>query len=292
MNELEYLTAKRSVDDRSLDRTVLTAFRDTVQARTEGNLRILEFGTGTGTMPLRLIEWDMLPDSVEYRAIERQTSHVERARKRIPEQLAGMGYTVEELDSADGRFHAIRGSQRIRFSIEKEDAFNVTGEPDVIIACAFLDLVSLRNVLSHISDLLTPGGLLYAPITFDGFTGFSPTHPYDDIVTDNYHRHMAQRAGGPQSGRQLLELVPEYGGDIVAVGGSDWIIRPVDGTYPAEEQAVIAFLVSTIHNAVSELPLTQEQKKNLDKWVERREQQIADESLTLIAHNLDILCQF
>lgn len=292
MDESHYLTAKRTVDDRSLNRTVLDAFRSGLEARAEDELQILEFGAGTGTMPIRLTEWEMLPDSVCYRALERKPAHVKRARKQIPEQLTAMGYTLESLDRDAGRFTATRDSQQIRFSVEQVDALSVAGNPDVIIACAFLDLVSLPDAVSHIRDLLTPGGILYAPITFNGFTGFTPTDPFDDTVTDNYHRHMSKRAGGPHSGRNLLELIPRYDGDIVAVGGSDWIIRPVDGTYPAKERAVIAFLLSTIYNAVSELSLTQKQEEKLDKWVAKREQQIADESVTFIAHNLDILCRF
>lgn len=292
MDEANYLSAKRTVDDRSLNRCVLDAFTERVQADERDDLRILEYGAGTGTMPVRLAEWDILPDAVSYRAVEQHPGHVERARKQIPEQLAKLGYTVEHTDVSDCQFQATRGSQQIRISVEQNNVFDVTREVDVIIGCAFLDLVSLSDALSHIRTLLSPGGLLYAPITFDGFTGFVPTDPSDDMVVDKYHQHMAQREGGPQSGRKLLERVPAYGGDIVAVGGSDWIIRPVDGTYPAEERAVVTFLISTMYHSVSELPLAQKQENKLEQWLEKREHQIADESLTVIAHNLDILCQF
>jgi len=234
----------------------------------------------------------MIPESVSYRAIEKEPGHVERARSQIPEQLSRLGFTVDHQSARDGQFEAVRGRQKIHISVEQDNAFDVTGNPDAIIACAFLDLVPLKDALSHIRDLLAPGGLLYAPITFDGFTGFAPTHSFDDLVTAKYHQHMAQRAGGPKSGRRLLELVSTYDGHIVSVGGSDWIIRPVDGTYPADERAVLGFLLSSLSTAVSELSLTPDQEEHFEHWVETREHQLDDESLTFIAHNLDILCQF
>ncbi len=292
MDEVRYLSAKRTVDDRSLNERVLDAFANRLQARTAEELRIVEFGAGTGTMPVRLLEWDMIPESVSYRAIEKEPGHVERARSQIPEQLSRLGFTVDHQSARDGQFEAVRGRQKIHISVEQDNAFDVTGNPDAIIACAFLDLVPLKDALSHIRDLLAPGGLLYAPITFDGFTGFAPTHSFDDLVTAKYHQHMAQRAGGPKSGRRLLELVSTYDGHIVSVGGSDWIIRPVDGTYPADERAVLGFLLSSLSTAVSELSLTPDQEEHFEHWVETREHQLDDESLTFIAHNLDILCQF
>ncbi len=292
MDEHTYLTAKRTIDDRALNTHVLKEFTEMLRSHDRAEQRILEFGAGTGTMPVRLASLDVLTQSVFYRTVEQTQAHVEKARTLIPEELAVEGYSIDESSADRSRFTANRDEQRLRFSLEQGDAFDVTGPGDCVIACAFLDLVSLSKALPHIRDILSTDGLLYAPITFDGHTGFVPSHPFDELVIDWYHTHMERRAGSPKAGRKLLELAPEYGGEILAVGGSDWIIRPVAGTYPAREKTVISFLLSTLEDAVSELPLTTEQERKLEEWVEIRRQQLSEGSLTVLAHNLDVLCQF
>jgi len=292
MNEHTYLTAKRTIDDRALNTHVLEEFRERLSSQAQPEQRITEFGAGTGTMPVRLASWDVLPKSVFYRTIEQTHSHVESARNLVPEELASEGYTIDEINAEKRRLRAIRDEQQIRFSLEQGDAFDVTGSVDCVIACAFLDLVSLSKALPHIRDVLTTDGLLYAPITFDGHTGFVPSHPFDETVIELYHSHMERRTGSPRAGRKLLELTPEYGGEILTVGGSDWIIRPVQGEYPAREKTVISFLLTTMYEAVSELSLTGTDERQLEEWVQTRRQQVSDDSLTMIAHNVDVLCQF
>lgn len=292
MNETDYLTAKRTVDDRALNRRVLDTFAERLQSDSDEELRILEIGAGTGTMAVRLTEWGLFPDTVTYRAVEQQPEHVSRARERVPKQLEAEGYTIENAQSSPDTFRASRGDQRIQFTFEEGNAFEIHDTVDVVIACAFLDIVALPDALSHIQTVLAPDGLLYAPITFDGFTGFVPSHPFDETIEQFYHQHMEQRPGGPNAGRRLLEHLPTTGGEIVAVGGSDWILRPVDGEYPADEQIVVEHVLSTIERSIFELELDSEHTRNVVKWVEKRKKQVKSESLHLLAHNLDILCRF
>lgn len=292
MNETAYLTAKRTVDDRSLNRRVLNSFSAALAERDQEEVRIVEIGAGTGTMPVRLAQWGVLPDRVTYRAVERRPDHVAAARERVPAQLASSGYDVDRKDRrTDGGFTATRGDQRLRIRFETGDAFDVDDGADALVACAFFDLVSLPEALVDFRRCLATDGLLYAPITFDGLTGFVPSHPLDGTITELYHRHMAnRRPGGPNAGRELLETIPAVDGDVVAVGGSDWIVRPLDGSYPDDERLVVEYLLSTIHDAVSELDSLEQAE--IDAWIDERQRQVDTGSLLFLAHNLDILCQF
>ena len=68
-----YLAAKRSVDDRALDRRLLDRLADgAVRAADDGDgpLRVLEVGAGVGTMVERLVERELLPAAdVRYTAV-------------------------------------------------------------------------------------------------------------------------------------------------------------------------------------------------------------------------------
>lgn len=357
MADSTYLTAKRTVDARALNRRVfdrfvseLTDFSEAEERSERGEggrkraVRILEVGAGTGTMVARLAEWNALPAHTVYRAVDRERTHVECARERVPEWLEAAGYDVEIDEQGDDgnapgeddrtgnaladrlwSLHASNGETRLTVSFEVGDAFDVEDEVDTIIACAFLDLVDLPDAVRKLFDLLVEGGLLYAPITFDGVTGFVPTHPLDNRIERYYHRHMELRdqPGGPRAGRRLVESVPEAGGELLAAGGSDWLVRPVDGTYPHDERLVLSHLLSTITGAVSTMvagefePISDEldpadsnadettaepldvadsvfdvdpfDQEALDGWRSLRREQLEAGQLTFLAHNLDVL---
>ncbi|MFL6095158.1 MAG: hypothetical protein ACJ71Y_06880, partial [Blastococcus sp.] len=52
-----YLAAKKTVDDRALNRSVLAELR---RLMPRGEPRILEIGAGLGTMVARLLEWQVV----------------------------------------------------------------------------------------------------------------------------------------------------------------------------------------------------------------------------------------
>ncbi len=288
MTATEYLTAKRTVDDRALDRTVLERFATGLNDRQ--NPRVLEVGAGTGTMVVRLAEHGLLPDGTTYRAVDRERAHIEAARTHVPEWLSDAGYDVR-LDGEE--LVAERDGRVIRVRFEVTDAFDLDCTVDAVVACAFLDLVALPKGVERLAGYLNDG-LLYAPITFDGLTGFVPHHPDDEAITRAYHRHMETREqpGRPDAGRAVLEAVPTAGGELVAVGGSDWVIRPVDGTYPADEELVLDHLLSTVVGAVSELEESNRATERILEWERHRRIQLRDTELTFLAHNLDTLARF
>lgn len=283
------MTAKRTVDDRALDLSVLKAFSDALDDVPSPH--VLEVGAGTGTMVARLADRELLPDGTTYLAVDREPDHVEAAREQVPDWFAESGYTVETGGDA---LVASKNGRILRVEFLVADAFDLDVRTDAIIASAFLDLVALPDGIEQLADYFDDSGLLYAPITFDGLTGFVPRHPADDAVTHAYHRHMELRdqPGGPDAGRRVLEAVPGLGGQVVAAGGSDWLIRPRDGTYPADEQVVLDHLLSTIVGAVSELDDSGLSMQTLAEWGRCRRTQLDRGELTFLAHNLDVLARF
>lgn len=301
--ETEYLTAKRTVDDRALNQRVLSEFSVAIASRNMP-VRLCEVGAGTGTMVARLAKRALLPDRCFYRLVERKPECVSIARARLPEWVSEAGYTTvdseretaDETDSDTDCFSVTDGIRELTVDIRQQDLRELSPQNqfDAVVACAVLDIVPEESV-SELLGLLAPGGVLYAPITFDGLTGFVPSHPLDTAVTEAYHRHMAERDGmGPDAGRAVLSALSQPTTEILAVGGSDWVIRPVSGRYPDDEQRVVAYLLATVVAAVSELidrGETQLTRSELNRWETDRKKSLAQEELTVIAHNLDILAR-
>lgn len=173
------------------------------------------------------------------------------------------------------------------------------------MACAFFDLVDLPAGAVALFELLREGGLLYAPITFDGVTGFVPAHPLDEQIEHCYHRHMELRdqPGDPNAGRTLLESISEAGGELLATGGADWLVRPTDGVYPHDERLVLDSLLSTITESVAAVTSGEPGPEfsanhagsealdtgELEQWASLRREQLDSGQLLFLAHNLDVL---
>lgn len=267
-----YLHAKRTVDDRALDRRVLDCLRERLADR-EG-LRVLEVGAGVGTMPTRLLDWRVLPERGRYTAVDRRPENVAAAREHLRE----WGFD-DDLRHDGWEVELVAG-----------DALDLDGEWDLLIGQAFLDLVDVEPALERLFDLLAPGGLWYFPITFDGGTIFEPGHDFDDRVVELYHRRMddcrhdACSGDHSHTGRRLFTRIPAAGGEILAAGSSDWVVYP---PYPGDEAYFLHSIIDTIEGALSDHP-------DLDgeafgRWIETRHGEIDREELTYVAHQLDVL---
>lgn len=291
MSETAYLLGKRTVDDRALNRRVHDRFERALAAM-DRPLDIIEVGAGPGTMPWRLAQWESFPSTVTYTLVDREPTHLETARERLPAWLADEGYVIDTAP-ADGDILAIRDGHSLTIRTNLTDAFSLETSADVVIASAFLDLVDLDEALAHFEEVLAPDGLLYAPITFDGLTGFVPEHEVDPRIEHLYHQHMRDRdqPGGPHAGRQLLGAIPDRGGEILAAGSSDWLLRPQRGSYPAEEKQVLDELLGTIHTAVSTYCPDELDPATLEEWYQHRRGQVEAGELTFLAHNLDLLAR-
>ena len=279
-----YLAAKKTVDDRALNRAVLAELR---RLMPEGAPRFLELGAGLGTMVARLLEWQIVSCGV-YTLLDVDGDLLRDSREWLTDWATARGLPVEPL--ADG----LRiGELRVRLVQAELGSYVDSGEgepADVLIANAFLDLVDVPAVLPGLLRLLAPGGAYWFTINFDGETIFEPEHPDDDVVLTAYHRDMdervryGRRAGESRTGRGLFHHLRAAGAPPVAAGSSDWVVHPgPDGTYPAEEASFLDAILQTIEDALTD----RVELAVLARWLDARRRQRAAGELVYIAHQLD-----
>lgn len=266
--DARYLESKRTVDDRALNRRV----RERLRAELPAAPRVLEAGAGTGATVPRLLDWGVRAGS--YRGVDRDARILDRTRTLREAEL--------DADALDDGFRV--DGLTVRF--ERGDALDAfDGErADLVVAQAFFDLVPVATALDAFAAALDTGGLVYAPITFDGETVFQPDHPDDDAVIAAYHDHIDGTPGRDvHAGRHLLDRCRRRDGDLLAAGASDWVVHPRDGGYPADERHFLATILGFVADAVDGADV------DADDWLRTRRRQLDAGSLTYVAHGYDVL---
>lgn len=295
-----YLSAKKSVDDRSINRFVWEQLaRALPPANQDKPLQVLEVGAGIGTMIERMLEWDLLRYA-QYTAIDNQVGNIQLAKERLADwarsQDMRLRKTANELTLSDSR-------RQVAVSLEAIDVFELiaregTGKQwDLLIAHAFLDLVDVASMLPDLLNLLVPGGLCYFSLNFDGLTLLEPPvyAQFDEVVQDLYHRTMDERrvggkhSGDSRTGRRLFRHLENSGAQVLAAGASDWVVHAHEGEYHDDEAYFLHFIVHTIEKALAAHPELDQER--FQSWVAERHAQIERGELVYIAHQLDILGQ-
>ena len=267
---IRYFSAKKTVDDRALNRRVWDAMTARVG---HGSPRVLELGGGIGTMVERAAADPVLrPRS--WTLVDGQAPLIQEARRR----LAGMRMFPVELLCADVEDFIARGIEPF----------------DLVIANAFLDLFDPARILPKLLKLARPSGCFLFSITFDGLTALEPDvdPELDRRIIDLYHHTMDERiadgriSGDSRCGRHLLTLLPLTGYEIVEAGASDWIVHPRGGGYPADERYFLSCILAFFEESLSASAETD--RGELGRWLEARRAQLAAGKLVLISHQLDV----
>ncbi|NEK56543.1 hypothetical protein GCU56_01465 [Geodermatophilus sabuli] len=280
-----YLAAKKSVDDRALNRQVLADLR---RLMPPGAGRVLEIGAGLGTMVARLLEWQVVTAG-EYILLDVDRRLLHDSRAWLCEWADARGLPARPLP--DG----VRlGELRVRLVEAELGSYleSGCGEPaDLLVANAFLDLVDVPTVLPGLLRLLVPGGVYWFTVNFDGESVFQPDHPHDDDVLGAYHRSMDDRvrhgraAGESRTGRHLFGHLRAAGVPARSAGSSDWVVMAgPDGTYPGDE----AYFLETILSTVEEALAGPAAPAGLADWLAVRRGQLAGGELVYLAHQLDV----
>jgi hypothetical protein len=79
------------------------------------------------------------------------------------------------------------------------------------------------------------------------------------------------------------------GANVLAAGGSDWVVFAGPDGYPADEAYFLHHIIDTMHMALAGHP--QVDQERFEPWIRQRHTQIEDGRLVYIAHQLDILGQ-
>ena len=284
-----YLAAKTTVDDRALNQHVLAELRRLMPA---GAPRVLEVGAGLGTMAARLMDWGLV-GAGEYILLDADRQLLDDSRRWLRDWAAARGLR------SDLRPDGLQvGELRVRLEHAELGGYLEAGPgsvADVLIANAVLDLVDVPAVLPGLLRLLSPGGVYWFTINYDGESIFAPGHPHDDQVMQAYHRDMDERvrygrpAGESRTGRHLFGYLRAAGAPALAAGSSDWVVSAgPDGNYPADEAYFVRSILSTIRDALRTRP-DRVDPADLADWLAVRGRQLASGELVYLAHQLDFV---
>lgn len=281
-----YLLAKKTVDARALNSYVWRCFLERLSAR-GASLRVLEVGGGVGATAERLIA------ALEARAVEQITytlvdvaeENLDAAASALHDWADDHGYAVTRR-GAQQEWHSEALSVSLR--LVHADLHNVTTDLpcDALIGQAVFDLLDVPTALTALRPLVHDDGLWYLPIHFDGVTAFEPRldGALDATIERLYHESMGD---GVHSGRRLLTQLPAAGADIVAAGGSDWVVHPTADGYPGAEGYFLHHILHFVETELTGHPALSDEA--LVNWSETRHQQVERATLVYIAHQLDVL---
>jgi SAM-dependent methyltransferase len=296
---IRYLAAKKTLDDRSLNRPVWDALVRAVRGRPDTSpLRVLEVGCGIGTMLERLLDWGLLTRAA-YTGIDVEAKFIQAARQRC-RRLAAARH-ADLAPAAGGDLVWRTPAQDVRISLKAADLFDfIDREPeksawDLIVAHAVLDLIDLAGALPRLLSLLVPGGLFYFSLNFDGATILEPPvdPDLDRLIEALYHLTMdrgrpgGKPAGSSVTGRRLLRELAAAGARVAAAGSSDWVVFPGPDGYPGDEAYFLHCIIDTISRALQGHPALEVSR--FRDWVDRRHRQIDSAELIYIAHQLDVM---
>lgn len=299
----QYLAAKQAIDDAALNPGVFRRFAGhfASYSRTYPHLRILEVGAGIGTMINRLLDRGLLTNGM-YTALDKNKENLQYAIGNVREFARVRGWTVKDAHGTDvPAIELSRNRDRLVIEFIHGDILDFTVEEqgtaawDVVLAHAILDILPLPLALKNIISSLRPEGLYYFTMNYDGTTHFEPVidQVFDQQVEARYHASMEQRTirgipiGGKHSGQKLLAYLPQFGAMIDAHGDSDWVIRPDSGGYSSDTMFFLKCILQTVEGALHNDPRLDTRQFNI--WMNQRYHQLAEGSLTYMAHQVDIL---
>jgi hypothetical protein len=295
---IRYLSAKKSVDDRALNRQVWDKLSQAIaQLPSNDDLRVLEIGAGIGTMVERMLDWELLRTS-HYTALDAQPENIASAQARLADWGVEEGFQVKRKPQG---LRFVKKGREITVDLELIDLFDFIDREagrqtwDLLVAHAFLDLMDISSTLPGLFRLVKRGSLFYFTINFDGVTWLGPSidPTFDVLVERLYHQTMDERltdgkpSGDSRSGRHLFSHLHAAGAEILAAGSSDWVVFPGSRGYPGDEAYFLHFIVHTINQALRGNP--ELDPARLQAWAAERHTQVDRGELVLIAHQLDFV---
>jgi hypothetical protein len=94
-------------------------------------------------------------------------------------------------------------------------------------------------------------------------------------------------SGDSRAGRRLFAHLRTAAVDVLAAGGSDWVVFAGANGYPADEAYFLHDIIHTIDLVLTGHPHLDAER--LGAWVAQRHAQIEQGALVYIAHQLDVL---
>jgi SAM-dependent methyltransferase len=287
-----YLEAKAAVDTRAMDQRAFTLFIRHLSKL--GQARVLEIGCGTGAMIRRVLR-TRPPVNLEITAYDLDSESLGVAR----EQIALLLDDAQANSTSDTLAGRQAGNHLCRVSFHRGDVLRdplPPGRYDAIMAHALLDVLPIGAVLTRLEEHCLAGSLLYSAINYDGRTLLYPAASDPSFEQDLLHRYDlsmdARRVdgaatGGSRCGEKLIGELARRNYELLAVGPSDWHVRPSAG--PRESGDFLSALLAMMRD---EGERQGADSRRLEAWYTERATQARRASLGLIVHQIDILAQY
>lgn len=286
----DYLSAKKLIDDASLNPKVWAELLNILQTRQSDSqsVRILEIGAGIGTMIERLLQSGLLLNC-DYTTLELEPGFDVVARQRLENWCRRHDGRLS-LES-DGTWRVAQGNSRVNILWTCSDAMNLSryfqdGAFDLMIGHAVVDLLPVPLCMPAMLECLADSGAFYFSLNYAGVTSFHPPHPTDQAISEAYNADMDSRFPAldwkpSQTGILLGPWLSGQGHTILAEGSSNWNLTSATGSaLPANR--FIGNILDTIAKALNGMP-------GLDNWLQGRYEQLQRGELTLHAGNHDYL---
>ena len=291
----EYLAAKKSIDDRALNKEVWRTLAQELPHCPEASpLKILEIGAGIGTMFERVIDWGLLKGKVIYTATDSDPLQTAAARAYLTSWAQRKKYSLDW--NGDRQARLCTSETMVDLNIRQvaiEELAAGVEHPhtwDLLIAHAVLDLIDFTRLLSDLLTLLKDGGLFYTTCNFDGETSFTPPFAGDEEIINHYHQSMEKRCfGASVTGRRVHAFLLEQGLDVLVSGSSNWFIEPRKQSYSEEESYFLGVILAMVEKELATAPHRASQSTD---WIRQRRQQISAGTLSFAARHLDMLARY
>lgn len=292
-----YLAAKKTIDDRALNRHVWETLRQAVAQGTGGEpVQILEIGAGIGTMLERVVDWGLLKGPATYLATDSAESQLRAAKHHLAKWAAERGHGLTWSGEQCGLLRT--ASAEVSLVLEVVRCEELAGRRDtlgpfhLLLAHAVLDLVDFPVVLPPLLERLSTNGLAWLTCNFDGETLFLPEYPggAEEEIISLYHASMETRLpGASHTGRRLLTFLQRAGLDILAAGSSDWVVHPRGGRYAMDEAFFLHAIIATVEQELARN--SSGAPAALTAWAGLRRRQIEAGELSFLARHLDLLAR-
>ena len=293
----DYLEAKISIDDESINKKVFALFAGYLAKLSHPV--ILDVGTGTGAMIRRIIQNGTVGSAVFY-GIDQSKDLLEEARRQLGLLFRERGFSVK---GGDQIMTAVRGEQVMEVHLvsgnilDDKFASSLQKIPFDCITCnAFMDVVPTDSSLEVFASLLRAGGFFYATINYDGTTELLPSfedRSFEEQLLSAYNRSMDQRTvgakktGGSRTGSLLFDQVLQHGFSVAGFGSSDWSIFPWNGTYTPQEEVFLNALLLTMYEEGLQQPSVD--RYSLSAWYAGRSESVERKLLAFMTHQSDLL---
>jgi hypothetical protein len=220
----DWLTLREPYDLRARNPTVFSAVA--ASFKTRSSVQVVDLACGTGSTMRALSPH--LPARQNWKLIDHDLDLLARAASSRPTE--DIAVTAIPLD------------------LNRDLEAALDGAIDLAAMSALLDLVS-DSWLDRLAVAVAARSIpLYAALSYDGRTGFTPPDPFDAAITAAVNAHQRTDKGfgpalGPAAGAFAIARFEALGYSVIH-GASDWVMGPDDRDMQTE---ILAGWASAAH---------------------------------------------